>query len=758
MRTHHPGRTPAADQPGRTVTPAAVFRTAISRSAVGDVAGVRGQPLAAPVTEGMRARLAGDFSRIPAHSGSAARAAAADAGALVPSSGSHAVVGDGGAGTRILALQRSIGDAAVSRMFGQAGHAPAAVQHSAVHDVLRAPGQPLSAPVKEEMEARFGADFSQVRVHTNDAARASAAAVGARAYTSGNHVVIGPGAADRRTLTHELAHVIQQRQGPVSGTDDGSGLNLSDPSDRFERAAEATRLEPEVGVDLSTARVRWAHADALRSAALICARAHTSGRHVVIARKDMNTGVMKHEAIQVRQQGMGPVPGHDDGAGLRLSDPEDRCEREASAGQSRDVRHGSSAASDSLSPPVQRPAMGQSSKRYVVQRASQQQTHQALTGQGQADPALTEGLTAREGELSKTYGIRIGPPQRSAGPHFSDTMLDRIEAALKTLPPADLGPNAYLQAITLDEDAKSSASVYDPYTASIGMVRPEIPGTGVRLSQRLWAKLNRGNALQRWLMDLGAMSGYEGISAAASLGIGRRSRHVMAGVSDVLAHGNLIEWTVRHEVGHAADRLAEWSPMAGQERFGGWKIHHDVDVARAALTRAELIPEYEQAQNELSAILKAETVRQNSAGQKSNLHGFLTRLRPQSLDDSEFSRKSKMLIKFVRLAVAQPWTLDDGGAGTLDVNGRIYQLDHYDEWVSYFAAQRRYAVSNYQFSSPDEWFAEAYAAYHDPKQGVRDRLHPDAQAWFEARTRQGGQTSSPPASIPHEERGNGEQT
>ena len=76
-------------------------------------------------------------------------------------------------------------------------------------------------------------------MHTDDAARASADAVGARAYTSGDHVVIGPGAADRHTLAHELTHVIQHRQGLVTGTDDGSGLSLSDPSDRFERAAEA---------------------------------------------------------------------------------------------------------------------------------------------------------------------------------------------------------------------------------------------------------------------------------------------------------------------------------------------------------------------------------------------------------------------------------------------------------------------------------------------------------------------------------------
>ncbi|MDO0938867.1 DUF4157 domain-containing protein [Streptomyces sp. DG2A-72] len=117
--------------------------------------------------------------------------------------------------------------------------APPAVQRSAVHNVLRAPGQPLDEATRTDMESRLGADFSDVRIHTDGAAKASAAEVGARAYTSGSHVVVGEGGADKHTLAHELTHVIQQRQGPVAATDNGGGLRVSDPSDRFEREAEA---------------------------------------------------------------------------------------------------------------------------------------------------------------------------------------------------------------------------------------------------------------------------------------------------------------------------------------------------------------------------------------------------------------------------------------------------------------------------------------------------------------------------------------
>lgn len=136
-------------------------------------------------------------------------------------------------------LQRAIGNAAVVRLLGRQGQARPPVQRSAVHQVLRSAGRPLAEDVRAEMEARLGADFSGVRVHEGAAAARSADEVSARAYTSGEHIVLGRGGGDKHTLAHELTHVIQQRSGPVSGTDHGDGLSVSDPGDRFERAAEA---------------------------------------------------------------------------------------------------------------------------------------------------------------------------------------------------------------------------------------------------------------------------------------------------------------------------------------------------------------------------------------------------------------------------------------------------------------------------------------------------------------------------------------
>jgi hypothetical protein len=144
------------------------------------------------------------------------------------------------AAEHVLALQRSAGNRTVARMLDDDEPSP-------VHAVLGSGGgRPLDAGVRQDMEARLGGDFGDVRVHTDAGAAASAEAVNAHAYTSGSDIVFQRDAYDpgsdhgRQTLAHELVHVMQQRSGPVDGTPAAGGISLSHPDDRFEREAEAT--------------------------------------------------------------------------------------------------------------------------------------------------------------------------------------------------------------------------------------------------------------------------------------------------------------------------------------------------------------------------------------------------------------------------------------------------------------------------------------------------------------------------------------
>ena len=101
-------------------------------------------------------------------------------------------------------------------------------------------GQALAEPVRGKMEAALGADFSTVRVHVGS----QASRIGAAAFTLGSDIYFAYGqfspetAQGQRLLGHELAHVIQQRQGRVPSPG-GSRLAISlDPS----LEAEAERL------------------------------------------------------------------------------------------------------------------------------------------------------------------------------------------------------------------------------------------------------------------------------------------------------------------------------------------------------------------------------------------------------------------------------------------------------------------------------------------------------------------------------------
>jgi len=146
-----------------------------------------------------------------------------------------------GAGTDrsgLLRLQRQAGNAAVvQRLQGTE-------DQDSVERARGAGGQALDPATRVQMEQAFATDFGDVRLHTGTEADASARGFGAHAYTVGNDVVFSRGGyepgtdAGRRTLAHELTHVVQQRSGPVDGTDTGAGVKMSDPSDRFEQAAE----------------------------------------------------------------------------------------------------------------------------------------------------------------------------------------------------------------------------------------------------------------------------------------------------------------------------------------------------------------------------------------------------------------------------------------------------------------------------------------------------------------------------------------
>ena len=150
----------------------------------------------------------------------------------------------------MLELQRLAGNASIQHLVAREAATASEDEiesggHSPVLDVVgKGGGEPLPPDVRGEMEGRLGADFGDVRVHRDTQASESARAVGANAYTVGTDVVFrsdhwDPSSGEgKKTIAHELSHVIQQASGPVDGSPAAGGINVSSPDDPFERAAE----------------------------------------------------------------------------------------------------------------------------------------------------------------------------------------------------------------------------------------------------------------------------------------------------------------------------------------------------------------------------------------------------------------------------------------------------------------------------------------------------------------------------------------
>ena len=117
---------------------------------------------------------------------------------------------------------------------------PPAPKVAAAQDAILAHGEPLDAASRALMEPRFGHDFSRVRVHHDGRSAAAARGIDALAYTLGDHLVFAAGAyapataRGQRTLAHELAHVVQQRN---AAHEPSAEPTLAEPHDRHEREA-----------------------------------------------------------------------------------------------------------------------------------------------------------------------------------------------------------------------------------------------------------------------------------------------------------------------------------------------------------------------------------------------------------------------------------------------------------------------------------------------------------------------------------------
>ena len=90
----------------------------------------------------------------------------------------------------------------------------------------RGSGQPISNKIRQPMEQAFGADFSQVQVHTDSKSNKLNESIQAKAFTTGTDIFFKQGEYQpdnqpgQELLAHELTHVVQQNGSKVQAKTD----------------------------------------------------------------------------------------------------------------------------------------------------------------------------------------------------------------------------------------------------------------------------------------------------------------------------------------------------------------------------------------------------------------------------------------------------------------------------------------------------------------------------------------------------------
>jgi hypothetical protein len=126
-------------------------------------------------------------------------------------------------------------------------HAPAAVKAG-----TQGGGHALDKHKSATLSAKFGHDFSKVRIHTDTRAEEAAGAMGANAYALGGDIVFGagkynPGSLETdRLLAHELTHVVQQDHWGM-----GDWGRMSAKGDASEREADSLASQVMMGRSVS---------------------------------------------------------------------------------------------------------------------------------------------------------------------------------------------------------------------------------------------------------------------------------------------------------------------------------------------------------------------------------------------------------------------------------------------------------------------------------------------------------------------------
>jgi hypothetical protein len=321
---------------------------------------------------------------------------------------------------------------------------------------------------------------------------------------------------------------------------------------------------------------------------------------------------------------------------------------------------------------------------------------------------------------------------------WDDAVAERVRAALEKLPRGAVEDNDALEKIVPVSGV--GASSYNLRTKKFEIVYPK--GAGWIFVRLGLGPRKLGTELLNWIrireIGLPENPSQEEIEAyveskwnktkKGKLKAWQESYGMAEGVPlSVLPTGtrpeNMVDWLVRHEIGHSYDNKIKWTKeQSNQEKFGGWEILDGEEVLARFMTDEGYEPEGGEIRRYYSDAFPEYTP--DFAKMDSCLATHKTGL---GEDDKAAAERA---IKRLKGASLSPWLRDDGGGDIVRVDDKLYHWYDLDQnWYGYLANARGNRVSNYQFSNAADWFAEAFAAYFHPD-GPDNRLTNEVLEWF----------------------------
>ncbi len=598
-------------------------------------------------------------------------------------------------------------------------------------------GEPLDPAIGGRVEAATGEALPDVRVHDGAASAGAAAAMGARAFTTGSDIHLGAGASkgDQRLMAHEAAHTIHQRGG---GGAPQAKAEVSTPGDALEREADAV-------------------ADAVESGGSASVSAGAAGG---VIQRDVVSEVEELLSYGALDWAITDAEAREALGKLASLDTEALSAALARLGQDFKTR-----LLDNLPASAKRGAsftkvlvaMGPTAVRPYVED---------LLSYGVFDWAVTDGDAA---EVLRLFSA-LSPAQKvtlwtALSASFRGRLADNLQhgdaggtgqATLKAL--FDATPDAEVQ--TLCDLMRARFRVTFQATGDSDETPLDWEAGGLR---RMWAVLEalpaahvEGNSaldfVERYQHDAGDSaggyywSGRDNVAMSydpAKLGSQNTAaqqnvtRADGSSVDDPLYGVNRFDKVARHEVGHAVDDANGHadSYCVGNAGGGNWAQLTTSAVATTLVTASGgAISGWADA-TQKQAIIDC-------------LQGVIDDRKPGEIDDridaiagledtEKASVKGDNAVAVLKGCFAMrghnPWYKYPSTGGTA-LGGRIYQEAYSGDWWSYDQSSRSRKVSTYQFRAPGEWFAEAYAAYYEPSANKGDKLatvDPASKTWFD---------------------------